>query len=76
MEVWCRGRLLKGGGGGGGGGGAVFRGGGGGGGGEVALFLFDFFKVYHFYILKLPFAKLCYAFEHLKKKNFSAIIIL
>ena len=38
-----------------------------GGGGGLALFLFNAFKVYHFYISKLlnyfTFAKLCYAFE-------------
>ena len=44
------------------------------GGGVLTLFLFHFFKVYHFYIQKLPFAKLCYAFE--EKKFFSATIIL
>ena len=33
--------------------------------GELTLFLFNFFKVYHFYILEitLPFAQLCCAFE-------------
>ena len=31
--------------------------------GGLALFLFNFFKVYHFRIWKLLFAKLCYAFE-------------
>ena len=36
-------------------------------GGEPALFLFNFFKVYHLEIA-LPFAKLSYAFE--KKKIF------
>ena len=36
-------------------------------GGEPALFLFNFFKVYHLEIA-LPFAKLSYAFE--EKKNF------
>ena len=44
------------------------------GGGVLTLFLFHFFKVYHFYIQKLPFAKLWYAFE--EKKIFSATIIL
>ena len=36
---------------------------------ELALFLFIFFKVYHFLHLEitLPFAKLCYVFED---KNF------
>ena len=37
--------------------------------GGLALFLFNFLKVYH-----LPFAKYCYAFG--KKKFFSATIIL
>ena len=35
----------------------------GGQGGGVTLFLVNFFKVFHFYIWKLPFAKLCHAFE-------------
>ena len=33
------------------------------GGGGLAFFLFNFFKVYYFYISILLFAKLCYAFE-------------
>ena len=42
----------------------------------MALFLFDFFKVYHFYIqiLLYFFTKLFYAFE--EKLFFSATIIL
>ena len=45
-------------------------------GGGLTLFLFDFFKIYHFYILEitLPFAKLRYAFE--EKLFFSVTIIL
>ena len=42
--------------------------------GGLALFLFNFFKVYHFRIWKLLFAKLCYAFE--EKLFFYATIIL
>ena len=42
--------------------------------GGLALFLFNFFKVYHFNIKKLPFAGLCYEFE--EKLFFSATIIL
>ena len=43
--------------------------------GELALFLFNFFKVYHFYIWKL-FYPLQNCVMHSKKKKFSATIIL
>ena len=48
-----------------------------GGGGGLALFLFNAFKVYHFYIQKLlnyfTFAKLCYAFEVILKRIHSKL---
>ena len=46
-----------------------------GGRGGLALFVFNFFKVYHFYMYKLLYA-LQSCIMHLKKKFFSAIIIL
>ena len=57
----------------GGGGGRVVCGGGGGVG--LTLVLFNFFKVYHFYIEKLLYP-LQNCAMHLKKKKFSVIIIL
>ena len=45
------------------------------GGGGLALFIFNFFKVYHFYIYKLFYPlQNCYAFE--EKLFFSVTIIL
>ena len=50
------------------------QGGGGGGGGRLALFDFNFFKIYLHLEITLPFAKLRYAFE--EKLFFSSTIIL
>ena len=55
--------------------GLLKRGGGGGGGGEGAGMFPNFFKVYHFYILKLRYPlQSCVAFQ--EKLFFSATIIL